>query len=493
MHGVQFGVSRPPLSLKLGLPEVKTIDDMRDLLKKEVQKHPPGTWIRGTGWQLPSLGRLPRKEDFDDISPDHPIIFIDFTLHSIVVNSKALEVCGINANTPDPYKGHMERDPETGEPTGVFQELVAQSMIMKHMPPLTDEELKIAINYTQQVLNQNGVTSYNDSVLGPGGDVFFGGAWGTRAIHVYKQMQEAGELNCRVTVGLYLGNEYGEQDYDSVVKCFETLELPEITDKNWLNIPMFKIFADGIPPDRSSFMRDNYLGYDHSGSLGLPGATPEEQADTLFKLIKLAHSKGYQVAIHATGDRATDLCLEGFIAAIEEYPRQPLRHYVIHGDFIDGTWAQKAAKYNIGLSSQPSNGAFVMDFCEQIVGEKARRMMGFRELIDAGLNIAGGSDCPVASENWRKGVQACVTRKSAVSGRIFAPELAISVEEALRIWTINGAYQEHMETSRGSIEIGKVADFQVLAEDLLTIDKDEIGDVPVELTVVGGKVVYSAE
>lgn len=496
MHGIEYGTANPPISLDLNYPTVKSIKDIRDVVARTVKQVPPGTWIKGVGWQTGFLeecrsnpDRLPRKEDFDDVSPEHPIVLSDFSLHTITVNSKALEICGITRDTPNPSAGEMERD-INGNPTGIFKEFAAHTLVMKHFPALTDKELKEAIRFTQKELNKNGITSYNESSLGPGGDLIFGGALGERAIHVYKMMQDDGELTARVSVGLLMG-EYGGLTYDDVVHGFEVIKLPKITDPNWFEIPMLKMFVDGVPMTRTAWMMDDYIGMPgYHGRAALPGSNDEEQAAEMQKIIAFGHKKGYQMGIHTVGDRACKVAIECIVNAIREYPRPNLRHYLIHAFSMTNDMAPLAAKYNIGLSIQPAIAAIVYETSVATIGNLASRAYGMGELMRYGINIAGGSDCPCVYPNWLKGVEAAVTRRSDTTGALHCPELAASIEDAIRSYTINGAYQENKENVRGSIEIGKVADLQVLNQDIFLVDPEDIGKIKVDMTMVDGKVVY---
>jgi len=496
MHGIEFGTAKPPITLDLTYPLIKSIKDIRDAVAQKAKDTPPGEWIKGVGWETGYLEecrdnpeRLPRKEDFDDITPDHPIVLSDFSLHTITVNSKALEICRIGRNSPNPPSGEMERD-ASGDPTGIFKEFAAHAMIMKYYPPLTDEELKTAIRYTQKELNKNGVTSYNESSLGPGGDLIFGGVLGEKPIHVYKMMQDAGELTARVTVGLLMG-EYGALSYDDVVKGFETIRLPEITDPEWFEIPMLKMFVDGVPMTRTAWMMDDYLGLPgYHGRASLPGSCDADYVAEMQKIITFGHTHGYQMGIHAVGDRACRSAIECIVTAMREYPRPNLRHYLIHAYSMTNDLAPLAAKYHIGLSIQAAIAAIVYEASNATIGPLASRSYGMRELAAYGLNIAGGSDCPCIYPSWLKGIETAITRKSSTTGALHCPELATSLEDAIRSYTINGAWQEHKEHTRGSVEIGKVADLQVLEEDLFLVDPEELGKVSVDMTMVAGKIVY---
>ena len=171
MHAPFFGASRPPLSLDLTYPAVQSIPDMVAALKQKVAEVEPGEWIRGFGWDQSTLeecrndpSKLPRKWDLDAVSPDHPVAFTDFSVHTLLVNSKALEIAGITNDTPDPPSGEMERD-ERGEPTGILKEPGAQALVAAHVPLLTREEKKTALVTTLYHLNANGVTSFTDAAI----------------------------------------------------------------------------------------------------------------------------------------------------------------------------------------------------------------------------------------------------------------------------------------------------------------------------------------
>jgi predicted amidohydrolase YtcJ len=196
--------------------------------------------------------------------------------------------------------------------------------------------------------------------------------------------------------------------------------------------------------------------------------------------------------VHTVGDFAIKATIDAFISAMQKYPRENPRHYVIHaeglGDYED---FQRAAKFGIGVSVQPTFGNILFEASIACVGEKCERAFNVRDLLSLGCWAAGGSDA-IAGEydHWRKGVQAAVTRRSIVTGKVYSPELALTVEEAVRLFTAGGAYQESKENSRGSIEPGKVADFQVLDRDIFEVPHEEIAGINVVMTMLGGKVVY---
>ncbi|MGD2097529.1 MAG: amidohydrolase [Desulfobacterales bacterium] len=497
MHPPFFGATRPPLAIDLTFPAVRAIPDMVEALRKKVSETPAGEWIRGFGWDQSSLeecqkdpSKLPRKWDLDAVSPVHPVAFTDFSCHTLLVNSKALEIAGVTKDTPDPASGEMERD-DNGEPTGILKEPMAQALVSEHVPLLTREEKRTALLTALSHLNANGVTSITDAAIGPGGENFLYGVMSGEFVHLYKELLEEGKLTARVNA-LILYGDYGALTLEDIKKNIETFKVPIDVDGTWLKFPGIKIFADGIPLTYTSWMNEDYVsGNAGHGTSVIPGETDQEQRDNLIEMIRYVHAKGYQIGLHATGDRAIDAAVDGFVKAFEDMHSGDPRHYIIHGDFISREKAAVLAKHNCGIAMQPFISAMIADFEPAVVGEeRAAYEWPTRTALDVGLNLTSNSDAPVTYPNWRMGVQAAVLREGLVSGKVSGPEECITVEEAIRTYTINGAWQDHMEDVKGSIEVGKLADFCIIGDDILSVDPHKIGEIPVLMTIVGGKIVF---
>ncbi len=496
MHAAVFGGTRPPFALDLKYPKVKSIRDMVEVLRKKATTVRPGEWIEGRGWDVGFLkeckndpSQMPTKWDIDSVSLDNPVAFVDFSGHTLLVNSKALELAGITKDSPNPEGGEIERNPTSGEPTGILKELSARALISKIMPLHSKQHKRQAILSAMKELNANGITSFTEASLGPGGDSASGGLWGTECIDIYKELHNERKLTARVTILLLLG-EYGALKFVDLKKGLKTFKIPSDLNKIWLQIPGVKIFADGIPTTKTSWMHDPYLGGGH-GALVTSGETDEDKHHELANMVFQAHRRGFQVAVHATGDRAIDAVVDSFVGAIQEKPGEDLRHYVIHGDFISSESARRLAENNLGVTMQPEIKTLIADVEDSVVGkERAAYEWPMRTVLDAGVNLAGSSDAPVTYPNWRKGVQSAVLREAKGSGRVSGPDQCITVAEAIRMYTINGAWQDRMEKIKGSVEVEKLADLCVLDEDILTVDPHEIGEIPVLMTIVGGKIVY---
>jgi predicted amidohydrolase YtcJ len=496
MHGPFFGSSQPPVSLDLTPAVVRSIKDLRDALQKKVAEVKPGEWIRGFGWDMGAIeeckndpNRFPVKDDIDDLSPDNPVAFIDFSGHTMLVNSKALELANVNRDTPDPDSGEMQRSSDSGEPTGIFMELGAQSLISTHIPLMSREEKKKSLLTTMNILNSEGITSYTDAAIGPGGELYSQGVMSSEFIDIYQELLKTGELTTRVTVLLLMGD-YGALSLEDLEWHMKSFKLPEDLDTTWLNFPGIKIFADGIPPTQTAWMKNGYVG-GGNGSLVIPGKSDDEKVRSLHDMIQYIDQNAFQVAVHATGDAAIEASIDGIIAAVKKSDSQDLRHYIIHSDFINDEYTQLAADYKMGISMQPYIKSTISDFTPAIVGKELAAMeFPMRRVLDAGIPLTSSSDAPVTFPNWRLGIQAAVLRESVNSGTVSGPDQCITVEEAIRTYTINGAWQDHMDHVKGSIEVGKVADFCVIDQDILNINPHQIGNINVDMTIVNGKVVY---
>jgi predicted amidohydrolase YtcJ len=494
MHPTAWAASKPPYALSLRPPGVRSIKQIREAVREKAKSLKPGEWIRGRGWNPDFLeecqteNRFPTKDDLDDVSPDNPVVFLDWSGHNLWVNSKALELANVTKKTPDPPDGHIEKERTTDEPSGILKELPAFELIMKHVPLFLKDDFKALIIQAQQELNRNGITSYTEP-LGPGADFNEAGLRGSRVIEAYRDLLGEGRITARVHIPLLFGK-YGSVSYKDLVEGAQTYQTPEGLDPKWVRLPGIKIFADGIPPTKTAWMWEEYLtgGY---GSLIVPGDTNEEKYRELKKMVSFSHEKGWQVAIHGCGDRAISAALDGIEEAIKDKPWFHLRHYIIHGDFVRAEDLRRAARYDVGMNMNPDILVAVTDTHVPILGpERSANEFPYRAALDAGVPLAFSSDAGVTYPNWRQGVQSAILRESVTTGRVNGPEQRISREEAIRAYTLGGAWQDHMEYVKGSIEVGKLADLCIISDDILSTEEHSIGGISVLMTIVGGSVVW---
>lgn len=477
----------------------RSLDDLRALLEERAKTLQPGEWLRAGGLNSALIAecvaesREVNRWDIDPATGDHPTVIDLWDGHSCLLNSKGLELSGVTKETPDPEGGHISKNAD-GELDGNFVDIPAAHLATLNVPKLSVEELKENFLTAQKFMNSEGYASYTDGATGPGEDTKGSASAGSRSFQAYKELLDEGKLTARVSLAFYSADK-GTQNYTTLKKDLDTFQFPAFTDRNWFDCHTVKLFCDGVQMSHTAWMNQDYA--DRPGFRGRSvfcgaDATEEEQISELHRMIRLAHEKGYQVAVHTVGDRATKVTIDGFVKAIQECPGSSRRHYVLHGSMADREDYVKAAKNNILLSEQPApaGNAYNYEYCMKFVGAKGAVIKGLKDIMNLGVTVAGGSDGIANFVNWRKMVQAAVTRKSLSSGKVFHPELAITVEDGVRMYTINAAYQEFKETIRGSVEVGKVADFQVLDRDIFEIPHDEIGESQVVMTMVDGKLVY---
>lgn len=481
---------------------VRSLQDLKNVLRKRAGEIAPGAWVRGAGMnceeiaELTEEGRAITRHDLDAILPDVPVVIIMWDGHTCVANSKALELNGITAATPDPVGGEIIRD-ANGDPTGMFQESSALQLVFKNMPRASVAELKENLKAGQKLMNSMGYASYTDCTTGPANSTREVGASGENGLRAYQELAEEGVLTARVSLGFYPGKN-GIQSYELIKECLDTFEFPTFPDKDWVDMHMLKMFCDGIPMGHSAWMKSDYLdtpGWHGRSTFLDPDSTEEEQIAEINRCVQLAHDRGWQIGIHTIGDKAVQVVTDAYIAAQRNNPTVPRRHYLIHADtFGDREDLFRAQRNGIGISVQSALSSLVYEPTIELCGAaKGTMTMGTRDLVEAGMHIANGSDSiggPFSS--WTQAVQAAVTRRSTFTGNVYRPDLRLSLPQVIRQFTYEGAYQEFAEDVRGSIGPGKKADFCVLDKNIFTIDHDAIAEAKCVMTVVDGAVVFEA-
>ncbi|MFF5187497.1 amidohydrolase [Streptomyces sp. NPDC000345] len=493
LHGVAYGMTKPPFAVDVGHPAVGSIADITAAVGQAVGAARPGEWVVGLGWDAGYLAecladphRFPDRRDLDAIAPDTPVCLTHFSAHLVWVNSAALRRCGIDAETLPPPGGVIDRDP-AGEPTGILRE-AAQDLVLAELPSPTPGQRRQAIRSVVRELHSRGVTSYTEPGLGPGGAKTLFGGLSTDNWTAYADLAATGELRARVSVLLLPAPMGGSAD--EVRKGLAELRKPESADPRLLRAIGVKIFADGVPPNRTAWMNEPYADGGH-GALCVHGDSPALRVDELREMIRVAHEAGFQLGVHVTGDRAIDTVVDAFLAANEAVPRSDARHYVIHGDFVGADSLAKLAAHGYGVNMNPAIKWTISDLMDQVVGpERSACQWPVRSALEAGIAVCAGSDAPITEPDWRQGVAAMMLRESKATGRPSGPDQCVPLAEALRAYTVNPARQDFAEDWKGSIEPGKVADLCVLDRPLLGLDPHEITDTQVEMTVFDGSVVY---
>jgi len=436
------------------------------------------------------------KRDLDPVSPQNPVCLQDSGRNYLWANSQALALAQITKEAPDPPGCRIERE-ATGEPTG-FMEVERFTdffMIGQLLPLMTIEERRNGLLAVIKALNSYGITSIVEAGLGPGMEYFCRGSQDNTNVRVFSDLHREGRLNIRATILLLSQDFYtpGAANLKDMKKYLDYVATNTGFGDEWLRIGGLKMFADMVNFNKTSWMWEEYVG-GGTGSLLMAGQTDEERYNELTEMIAYGHKQRYQMCIHVIGDRGTDAVVDGLIKALKEDPWDA-RHYVIHATYVRPQTMKRMAEHNIGASIQVAWKWWwcYSDLDEAAVGPvRDAYSMPMRSLLDAGVRVANSSDAPECEPDWKIGVQAAVRRVSKLTGRVSGPEQCVSREEAIRSYTIDAAYLDHQDQNKGSIEAGKLADFCILGDDILAVPAEKIRDIPVLMTIVGGRVVYDA-
>lgn len=474
-HPTSFGLGQPPLTLDVSKRNVSSISDIADVVRKATESKDTDEWIRGRGWDQGYLKeeRFPRKGDLDKASPNNPVILTDWTGHAVWVNSRAMEIAGVTHETPSPSGGEIVKD-DNGEPTGLFRD-AASSLIQKKVPDFSSAERRKALLIATKTMHTEGITSVTDAGMGPD------------MIDLYQELQESGDLRQRVNLMI---------SRTSIDKLEETLTevKKRKTDTKWLAASQMKIWGDGVPTQaRTAWVSEDYKG-GGAGGLTLPGDTEEEQLELLEESILLAHRMGFQIGVHATGDRTIDAVVDSYIKAQEKFGDNNLRHYVIHGDLTPLKTLDKMAAHGISVSFNPNIKRSLSHQLTDVIGrERTDYQWPYRSALSRGVHVGSSSDAPVVYPTFREGLTAMMTRKSAVDGEVYGKDQCLDLDEALATYTTGPAHQDNAETWKGQLTRGFVGDITVIDGDLDSTDAADIIDLPIDMTVVGGDIVYDSQ
>ena len=463
-------------SVDLNSPPIGTIETMDQLvagLKARADETPAGEWVQGRGYDDTLLAeqRHPTRDDLDRASTDHPIYISHTSGHLGVANSRALELAGIDRNTPNPPGGVVQKDPATGEPNGVFEE--SGGMVSRLIPPSTQEEQLEAFRWAVEDYVEDGVTT---AVIAGGGRGSLVGL---------QRARDEGILTFRIITMMSRGNpgQPSAAEAGGVVSHF---------GDEWLKVGAIKIVQDGsnqgytghfTEPYHTPFKGDaDYRGY------------PRRSREDLTTMVKELHRTGYQIAIHANGDAAIDDVIHAFREAQAEFPRSDARHRIEHCQMVRKDQLDAIAELGVSPSFFVGHVYYWGDRHRDIFmgPERAAGISALRSSIDRGIRFTVHDDTPVTPVNPLQLVWVSVNRLTK-SGQVLGPDERITPLEAMRAVTIHAAWQNFEESSKGSIEAGKLADLVILSDNPLTVEPDTIRDIEVLETIVGGRTVYTRD
>jgi hypothetical protein len=449
-------------------PPVSSISEILDMVAAKAAETEPGKWIRGTNYndiKLRDRRHITRWE-LDDAAPDNPVFISKETGHLYVVNSMALDLAGITKVTPDPPGGKIDRT-EDGEATGLLYE-TAGNLVTALIPPYSVEEIKEGMRQVWDQFAEWGVTTTHDA--GAHGD----------AVRAYQQLLAEGVHKVRTLLMMSVRTTEGAD----ILNSLTSLGIESGYGDDWLKFMSLKIMGDGSGSGGSAAVYTPQ----HRGmkDLGLMTTSEEE----IRELTVRAHNAGIRVSIHSIGDRGIDAALDAIEEAQKQKPLNDVRHRIEHNSCCTPRQLRRIKK--LGVTPSSSIGYMYGigdDYVENFGPERVRWLHPHKTMLGMGIVAAGNSDFPVTSYSPFVQIYEAVVRKTR-TGQPVSPEEAISVMDAIRLYTWNGAYLGKEEDIKGSIEPGKLADMVVIDRDILTVPHEEIKDIKVLTTIVDGKIVH---
>ncbi len=446
---------------------IPSIEELKKEICKRAVTTPKGGWILGRGYDNTKLreNRHPTRWDLDEAAPEHKVFILRTCGHLGVINSLALKEFEIQKGSPDPHGGRIDRD-KAGEPTGLLYEQALVPIRMSTQP--TYDDFLRGLKIMNEDFLRYGITSATDA-----------SGRNAEEIRAFQTAVSEGWLKVRIyfqvrTSGaaIQLGEHY--------------LQSGLVTGygNERLRLGSYKLMLDGAGGAGSAAMREAYPG--KPADFGILHQSQEE----LDKLVMNGQKAGYQIGVHAIGDKAVEMTLKSFARALRQYPRKDCRHRLEHCGFLDGPLLDQMREMGVvaalGLPFLYELGDSYITVFGQ---DRLQCVYPLRSLMERGIVAGLSSDAPVIDPNPLTGIYFAVTRKTP-TGQTIAPQEAVSMMQAIRAYTLNGAYASFEENIKGSLEPGKLADLVVLSEDILTAPRAKILGIKVDLTMVDGKVVY---
>ncbi|HEY7114785.1 MAG TPA: amidohydrolase [Thermoanaerobaculia bacterium] len=469
VHPVEGGMD---LAL-CNLTGLKTKEAVFEAIRKYAAEHPEAKapWILGSGWDLPLFpDASPTRAELDALVPDRPAEIGSADGHSSWVNSKALAIAGVTRETPDPPEGRIERD-SSGEPSGTLRES-AKRLVSRHVPESTPAEYAEGLRRGIEMANRLGITSLIEANAGD------------RILAAYADAERGGRLTARVLASLSVSTRRGPEQVTDLERKRQA------ATHGRLRATAAKIFADGVIESETAAMLSPYL--DKPGWSGVPNLEPE----AFDRLATALDAKGFQIHIHAIGDRAVRMSLDALEAARKANGPRDARPLIAHLEVIEPEDIPRFRRIGVVADFQPLwafADPYIKDLTLPKLGpERSRWIYPIGSVAASGAVVAGGSDWSVSSMNPLEAIEVAVRRQDpdAPAGEPFLPEERIALPQAIAAYTIAGAYAAFEEKETGSIETGKAADLIVLDRNLFEIPAEQIGDAKVLLTLLEGKTVY---
>jgi len=452
--------------LKLDLKGAESVAELQRRLHAAALEHKPGDWILGSGWDqtLWPDKKFPTRQELDEAAPDNPVFLVHISGHVAVANSMALKRTEIAPDTKNPTGGEIERD-AAGNPTGMLKEAPAMEFVEQKIPDPTMEQRRKGIESVLQELAQNGVTSAQDN-----------SDW--EDFLVYHDLKEENKLTARITEWLPFTAPLGE---------LQNRRSEGGSTDPWLKTGALELVYDGALGTRTAAMLAPYS--DDPGTSGILALEPEK-----LKAMALERDKaGFQLAIHAIGDRANRVVLDVFEAVIRVNGVRDRRDRIEHAQVVAPEDIPRFGTLHVIASMQPSHESNDLRWAEERLGpERVKGAYAWNSLQKAGATLAFGTDYDVEPINPLRGLYACVTRELPEGGPAggWQPQEKISLGDCIRAYTNGSAYAQFEDGKKGELKVGECADFLVLSEDITKAEPKELLKTEVLQTVVGGRTVF---
>ncbi|MFJ6015560.1 amidohydrolase [Streptomyces sp. NPDC092952] len=451
-----------------------------ELVAAYAEAHPGREWITGGGWSLESFeGGMPTRQLLDGVVPDRPVLLSNRDHHGAWANSRALELAGITADTPDPADGRIEREPD-GTPNGMLQE-GAVALVARLVPPGTAQERLEGLLRAQRLLHSLGITGWQDALLGVLGDK-------PDPSDTYLTAAREGSLTARVNGALWWDRERGAEQIEELVARRERLR------HGRFRAGSVKIMQDGIAENFTAAMTAPYL--DACGCATANSGLSFVEPGALRGYVTELDALDFQVHFHALGDRAVREALDAVEAALAANGRRGNRHHLAHLQVVHPEDLPRFARLGAIANIQPLWAAHEAQMDELTIPflgpERAAWQYPFGDLVRAGATLAAGSDWPVSSPSPLEGIHVAVNRKEpgTADERVFLPEQRLDLQTAVAAYTAGSAHVNGLDDA-GSLRAGHLADLVVLDRDIFTGPAEEIGQARVERTYVGGRLVHA--
>ena len=454
---------------RIQLRDAESREEFVARIRAKAEELDKGRWILDGDWDHTvwlDSPRLPTKEWIDSVTPENPVCVNRLDGHMVFVNSLALKLAGIDRDTPTPQGGEIVKDPRTGEPTGILKD-EAMELVTRHIPEPSPEDKKRAAQAALEHALSHGVTSIHDMSYR---DDF----------SVYRDLLDQGLLSARLCVYIPVAE----------IKTDVPLEPPESSDPQRLKLGGLKGFVDGSLGSFTALFFEPYSDDLEKSGIMVADMYPE---GIMEERLRAADRQGLQVAVHAIGDKANRKILDIFEAVFRDHGERDRRWRVEHAQHLHPDDIPRFGRLGVLASVQPYHAIDDGRWAEQKIGpRRTRTTYAFHSLLQGGATLVCGSDWTVAPLDPLTGIYAAVTRRT-LDGKHpqgWVPQEKIGLEDAIRGYTLNGALAEFAEDIKGSITPGKLADLVVLDQNLFEIPPEDILQVRVRMTLVGGRILY---